>query len=63
MIKRTTLSRLLESVFSGETFSSEQNQIKNDEINQILQRLPYSLSKSQRDAIFRALQKRKLVFF
>ena len=56
MIKRTTLSRLLESVFSGETFSSEQNQIKNDEINQILQRLPYSLSKSQRDAIFRALQ-------
>ena len=55
-MNKTTLARLLESVFSGGEFSSKQNNIKNDQINLVLERLPFSLSKSQRDAIFRALQ-------
>ena len=55
-MNKTTLARLLESVFSGGEFSSKQNHIKNDQINLVLERLPFSLSKSQRDAIFRALQ-------
>ena len=53
---QTTLSRLLESVFSGGEFAPKYTSIKNDDINKVLERLPFSLSKSQRDAIFRALK-------
>ena len=55
-MNQTTLSRLLESVFSGGEFSPQYTSIKNDDINKVLERLPFSLSKSQRDAIFRALK-------
>ena len=55
-MNQTTLSRLLESVFSGGEFSPQYTNIKNDDINKVLERLPFSLSKSQRDAIFRALK-------
>ena len=61
-MNKTTLARLLESVFSGGEFSSKQNHIKNDQINLVLERLPFSLSKSQRDAIFRALQNDAICF-
>ena len=53
---QTSLSRLLESVFSGGEFAPKYTNIKNDDINKVLERLPFSLSKSQRDAIFRALK-------
>ena len=55
-MNQTTLSRLLESVFSGSEFAPRHTNIKNDDINNVLERLPFSLSKSQRDAIFRALK-------
>ncbi len=55
-MNKTTLSRLLESVFSGQTFSHQNVNISSDQINDVLARLPFSLSKSQRTAIFRALQ-------
>jgi hypothetical protein len=52
----TTLERLLESVFSGRKFESEHLQIPEEKIFEILSRLPYSLSKSQRTAIYRGLR-------
>jgi hypothetical protein len=52
----TTLERLLDSVFSGKKFESEQIQVDEENIFKILARLPYSLSKSQRTAIYRALR-------
>ena len=52
----TTLERLLESVFSGKKFESEQSQVPEEKIFRVLARLPYSLSKSQRTAIYRALR-------
>lgn len=51
----TTLERLLESVFSGKKFDSEQSPVPEEKIFRVLARLPYSLSKSQRTAIYRAL--------
>ncbi len=53
---QTTLSRLLESVFSDGYFTSDKNKNSNEEINNVLERLPFSLSKSQKTAILRALQ-------
>ena len=53
---KTTLSRLLESVFSDGYFTSDKNKNSNEEINNVLERLPFSLSKSQKTAILRALQ-------
>ena len=41
---QTTLSRLLESVFSGGEFAPKYTNIKNDDINKVLERLPFSLS-------------------
>ena len=41
---QTTLSRLLESVFSDGYFTSDKNKISNEEINNVLERLPFSLS-------------------
>jgi len=52
----TTLDRLLDSVFSGKKFESEQIQVDEENIFKVLARLPYSLSKSQRTAIYRALR-------
>jgi len=53
---KTTLERLLESVFSGEKFESEHIQVQEEQILKVLARLPYSLSKSQRTAIYRSLR-------
>jgi len=50
-----TLERLLESVFSGKKFESEHSPVHEEQIFKVLARLPYSLSKSQRTAIYRAL--------
>jgi len=50
-----TLERLLESVFSGKKFESEHPPVHEEQIFKVLARLPYSLSKSQRTAIYRAL--------
>lgn len=50
-----TLERLLESVFSGKKFESEHPPVHEEKIFKVLARLPYSLSKSQRTAIYRAL--------
>lgn len=52
----TTLERLLDSVFSGKKFESGHTPISEEQIFNILARLPYSLSKSQRTAIYRALR-------
>lgn len=52
----TTLERLLESVFSGKKFESEHTPVAEEQIFNALARLPYSLSKSQRTAIYRALR-------
>lgn len=52
----TTVERLLESVFSGKKFDSAHPPIPEETIFQVLARLPYSLSKSQRTAIYRALR-------
>ena len=52
----TTLSRLLDSVFSGTKFVPQHTGIEENEIFDVLARLPFSLSKSQRTAIFRALR-------
>ncbi len=52
----TTLSRLLDSVFSGTKFDSQHTSIKEEQILDVLARLPYSLSKSQRTAILRSLR-------
>jgi len=51
-----TLERLLESVFSGKKFESEHSLVTEEQIFKVLARLPYSLSKSQRTAIYRALR-------
>jgi hypothetical protein len=51
-----TLERLLESVFSGKKFESEHRPVTEEQIFKVLARLPYSLSKSQRTAIYRALR-------
>lgn len=51
-----TLERLLESVFSGKKFESENPPVQEEQIFKVLARLPYSLSKSQRTAIYRALR-------
>jgi superfamily I DNA and/or RNA helicase len=52
----STLERLLESVFSGRKFESEHTPVQEETVFQVLARLPYSLSKSQRTAIYRALR-------
>ena len=52
----TTLERLLQSVFAGKKFESGHRQIEDDDIFSSLTRLPFSLSKSQRTAIYRALK-------
>ena len=54
----TTLERLLQAVFSGadkKNFESGHRQIPKDEIRECLLRTPYSLSKSQKQAIYTAL--------
>ena len=51
----TTLERLLQAVFGSSKFESSHPPIDEEKINQCLTRLPYSLSKSQRAAIFRTL--------
>ncbi len=55
MIK-STLNRLLDSVFSGDRFESNHKSIDQDKISQVISQLPFSLSQSQKDAIFKALQ-------
>jgi hypothetical protein len=52
----TTLERLLQSVFVGKKFESGHLPVQEETIFRVLARLPYSLSKSQRTAIFRALR-------
>lgn len=52
----TTLERLLESVFRGRKFESGHTPVTEEQIFRVLARLPYSLSKSQRTAIYRALR-------
>lgn len=52
----TTLERLLEAVFAGRKFDSYHEQLPEEIIFASLARLPYSLSKSQRTAIYRALR-------
>ena len=52
----TTLDRVLAAVFSGEKFESSHPPIEEERIFECLGRLPYSVSKSQRGAIFRALR-------
>ena len=42
----TTLSRLLDSVFSGTKFVPQHTGIEENEIFEVLARLPFSLSKS-----------------
>jgi len=51
----TTLERLLDAVFAGKKFESNHIVIPEDRVFSLLARLPYSLSKSQRTAIYRAL--------
>ena len=51
----TTLERMLQAVFGSSKFESGHPPIDEEKINQCLTRLPYSLSKSQRAAIFRKL--------
>jgi len=55
MIK-STLNRLLDSVFSGDRFESKHKSIEHEKISQVISQLPFSLSQSQKDAIFKALQ-------
>jgi len=52
----TTLERLLQAVFAGKQFESNHRQISDKEIFNELTRLPFSLSKSQKTAIYRALR-------
>ena len=52
----TTLERLLQSVFAGTKFQSSHHQIEDEHIFSVLTRLPFSLSKSQRTAIYRAFK-------
>jgi len=53
---KSTLERLLESVFSGKKFESKHSPVKEEQIFNVLARLPYSLSKSQRTGIYRSLR-------
>ena len=52
----TTVERLLQSVFAGKKFESGHHKIDDADIFSTLSRLPFSLSKSQRTAIYRALK-------
>ena len=52
----TTLERLLQSVFAGKKFESGHRQIEDEDIFSALTRLPFSLSKSQKTAIYRSLK-------
>jgi hypothetical protein len=52
----TTLDRLLGAVFAGKRFDSEHPAVEEGRIFECLSKLPYSLSKSQRSAIYRALR-------
>ena len=52
----TTLERLLQSVFAGKKFESGHRQIEDEDIFSALTRLPFSLSKSQKIAIYRSLK-------
>jgi len=52
----TTLDRLLSAVFSGQKFESSHAPVDEERIFECLGRLPYSVSKSQRSAIYRALR-------
>jgi len=52
----TTLDRLLSAVFSGQKFESSHTPVDEERIFECLGRLPYSVSKSQRSAIYRALR-------
>lgn len=52
----TTLERLLQAVFAGKQFESNHRQISDKEIFDELTRLPFSLSRSQKTAIYRALR-------
>ena len=52
----TTLERLLQSVFAGKKFESGHPQIEDEDIFSALTRLPFSLSKSQKTAIYRSLK-------
>ena len=52
----TTLERLLQSVFADKKFESDHRQFEDKDIFSTLARLPFSLSKSQRTAIYRALK-------
>lgn len=52
----TTVERLLQSVFTGKKFESGHREISDEDIFSTLTRLPYSLSKSQRTAIYRAFK-------
>ena len=55
MIK-STLNRLLDSVFSGDRFESNHKSIDQQKISQVISQLPFSLSQSQKDAIFKAFE-------
>ena len=52
----TTLERLLQAVFAGKKFESNHIQIQDNDILTGLGNLPFSLSRSQRTAIYRALK-------
>ena len=52
----TTVERLLQSVFAGKKFESGHRQIEDKDIFSVLTRLPFSLSKSQRTALYRAFK-------
>ena len=52
----TTVERLLQSVFAGKKFESGHHKIDDAYIFSTLSRLPFSLSKSQRTAIYRAFK-------
>ena len=52
---KSTLSRLLESVFEANKFKSKHEELDPIEIIRCINLLPYSLSKSQKDAIIKCL--------
>ena len=51
----STLSRLLESVFEANKFTSKHQELDIKEIIKSINLLPYSLSKSQKDSIIKCL--------
>jgi len=54
-VNKSTLNRLLDSVFSGKRFESKHNKVNDKKIAELISKLPFSLSQSQKDAIYKAL--------